>query len=222
MDQNGELGDFLRSRRARLRPEDAGVALDAAVTPVPADRRILAALGPKMLRLARDRSAGAHPAMGTPEYIEQARGVLGDGPLLARVVTVVLESEPARAREIARGYLGLYFQLPNCAASFKRLGFTDGDFTGGGSDRLVDALVAWGADAAISTRPAEFHTAGADHLALQIITGEGSETPPRTEWCRLADLTGGTQDEAPRTEPARDLPMSDDDHFPPGQGKAEG
>ncbi|GAX54831.1 hypothetical protein [Streptomyces olivochromogenes] len=65
------------------------------------------------------------------------------------------------------------------------------------ADRLVDALVAWGADDAISTRPAEFHTAGADHLALQIISGEGNEAPPHAEWRRLADLTGGTQDEAP-------------------------
>jgi probable F420-dependent oxidoreductase len=108
------------------------------------------------------------------------------------VVTVVLEREPARAREIARGFLGLYFGLPNYTASFKRLGFTDEDFTGGGSDRLVDALVAWGTEDAISERLTEFHTAGADHLALQLITGEGGETPPLTQWRRLADLTGVT------------------------------
>ncbi|MEU2622007.1 LLM class F420-dependent oxidoreductase [Streptomyces sp. NPDC007157] len=163
--------------------------LDNAATPVPADRRILAALGPKMLRLARDRSAGAHPAMVTPEYIKQAREVLGDGPLLAPVVTVVLESDPVRARAIARDFLELYFRLPNYTTNFERLGFTADDFTGGGSDRLADALVAWGADDAISDRLTEFHTAGADHLALQLITAEGGETPPLTQWRRLAGVS---------------------------------
>jgi probable F420-dependent oxidoreductase len=164
-------------------------ALDNAATPVPADRRILAALGPKMLRLARDRAAGAHPAMVTPAYIKQAREVLSDGSLLAPVVTVVLESDPVRARAIARDFLELYLRLPNYTTNFERLGFTADDFTGGGSDRLVDALVAWGTDDAISDRLTEFHTAGADHLALQLITAEGGETPPLTEWRRLAGVS---------------------------------
>ncbi|MEU3246070.1 LLM class F420-dependent oxidoreductase [Streptomyces sp. NPDC006875] len=165
-------------------------ALDAAGTPVPTERRVLAALGPKMLRLARDRSAGAHPYLVTPEYVAQARGVLGEGPLLAPEVTVVLESEPAKAREIARGFLDYYLQLPNYAANLERLGFSDDDLTGGGSDRLVDALAVWGTDQAIRARLAEFRTAGADHLALQIITGDGGEAPPRARWRHLADLVG--------------------------------
>ncbi|MFJ8009977.1 LLM class F420-dependent oxidoreductase [Streptomyces fagopyri] len=165
-------------------------ALDAAATPVPAERRVLAALGPKMLRLARDRAAGAHPYLVTPEYIEQARGVLGEGPLLAPEVTVVLESDPAKAREVARGFLDYYLQLPNYAANLERLGFSDDDLTGGGSDRLVDALAVWGTDEAIRARLAEFHAAGADHLALQIITGDGGETPPRAQWRHLADIVG--------------------------------
>ncbi|WP_406451369.1 LLM class F420-dependent oxidoreductase [Streptomyces sp. NBC_01622] len=164
-------------------------ALDDAAVPVPADRRILAALGPKMLRLARDRAAGAHPALVTPEYIKQTREVLGDGPLLAPVVALVLENDPVRARAIARDHLDLYLSLPNYTANFERLGFTDEDFTGGGSNRLVDALVAWGTDDAISNRLTEFHTAGADHLALQLITAGGGETPPLTQWRHLADLT---------------------------------
>ncbi|MEU1036951.1 LLM class F420-dependent oxidoreductase [Streptomyces mirabilis] len=164
-------------------------ALDNAAAPVPADRRILAALGPKMLRLARDRAASAHPAMVTPAYIKQAREVLGDGPLLAPVVTVVLESDPVQARAVARDFLELYLRLPNYTTNFERLGFTADDFTGGGSDRLVDALVAWGADDAISDRLTEFHTAGADHLALQLITAEGGETPPLTQWRRLAGVS---------------------------------
>ncbi|MFF7476836.1 TIGR03620 family F420-dependent LLM class oxidoreductase [Streptomyces sp. NPDC008092] len=166
--------------------------LDHAATPVPAARRILAALGPKMLRLARDRAAGAHPAMVTPDYVKQAREVLGDGPLLAPVVTAALDSDPVRARALARDFLGLYLRLPNYTANFERLGFTDEDFTGGGSDRLIDTLVVWGTDDAISDRLTEFHTAGADHLALQLITAEGGETPLLTQWRRLADLTGVT------------------------------
>ncbi|MFF7187378.1 LLM class F420-dependent oxidoreductase [Streptomyces sp. NPDC008222] len=175
-------------------------ALDTATTPVPAQRRILAALGPRMLRLARDRAAGAHPYLVTPEYIEEARGVLGDEPLLAPEVTVVLEGEAARARETARGFLTYYLQLPNYAANLKRLGFTDEDLTAGGSDRLVDTLVAWGTDEAVSARLAEFHTAGADHLALQIIPSEARASLPQAHWRRLADITGLTaQNTSPRT-----------------------
>ncbi|MFC9848614.1 hypothetical protein ACFWFF_35165 [Streptomyces sp. NPDC060223] len=102
---------------------------------------------------------------------------------------MVPDSEPTRARETARRFLDYYLQLPNYATNLKRLGFTDNDLTGGGSDFLVDALVVWGTDDAISTRLAEFHTAGADHLALQLIAEEQTEAPPRTQWRRLADLT---------------------------------
>ncbi|TXS43854.1 LLM class F420-dependent oxidoreductase [Streptomyces sp. uw30] len=164
-------------------------ALDSATTPVPAQTRILAALGPRMLRLARDRAVGAHPYLVTPEYIEQARHILGDAALLAPEVTVVLESEARRARETARHFLDYYLRLPNYAANLRRLGFSDDDLTGGGSDVLVDSLVVWGTDDAISARLAEFHSAGADHLALQLITAEQNEAPPRAQWRRLADLT---------------------------------
>ncbi|MEV7321898.1 LLM class F420-dependent oxidoreductase [Streptomyces sp. NPDC093970] len=165
-------------------------ALDAAGTPVPVERRVLAALGPRMLRLARDRAAGAHPYLVTPEYVEQARAVLGEGPLLAPEVTVVLESRPDRAREVARGFLDYYLKLPNYAANLERLGFTGEDLTGGGSDRLVDALTVWGTDEAIRARLDAYHAAGADHLALQVITGEGGDTPPRAHWRRLAEIVG--------------------------------
>jgi probable F420-dependent oxidoreductase len=164
-------------------------ALDSAATPVPAQSRILAALGPRMLRLARDRAVGAHPYLVTPKYIEQARHILGDAALLAPEVTVVLDSEPRRARETARRFLDYYLQLPNYAENLKRLGFTGDDLTGGGSDLLVDALVVWGTDDAINAHLAEFHTAGADHLALQLITEEQTDAPPRAQWRRLADLT---------------------------------
>lgn len=165
-------------------------ALDAADPPVPAGRRVLAALGPRMLGLARDRAAGAHPYLVTPEYVEQARGILGGEPLLAPEVTVVLESDPATARGIARGFLDYYLTLPNYAANLRRLGFTDEDLTGGGSDRLVDALVVWGDDEAVHTRLRRFRTAGADHLALQVVTGSGDQAPPLDRWRHLAGLLG--------------------------------
>ncbi|MYS23473.1 TIGR03620 family F420-dependent LLM class oxidoreductase [Streptomyces sp. SID4948] len=163
-------------------------ALDTAASPVPAGRRVLAALGPKMLRLARDRSAGALPYLVGPEYIAKARGVLGDEPLLAPEVSVVLESRPDKAREIARGFLPHYFQLPNFEANLRRLGFTDRDFAGRGSDRMVDELVVWGTDEAVRARLAEFLTAGADHLALQIRREPGALGAPRQAWRRLAGI----------------------------------
>ncbi|MFC4034869.1 TIGR03620 family F420-dependent LLM class oxidoreductase [Streptomyces polygonati] len=162
--------------------------LDTAAVPVPADRRVLAALGPKMLRLARDRAAGALPYLVNPEYVARARSVLGDGPLLAPEVSVVLESRPDRAREIARGFLPHYLQLPNFQANLRRLGFTDADFADHGSDRMVDSLVVWGPDEVVRDRLAEYLTAGADHLALQIRQERGVRTAPRQEWRRLAGI----------------------------------
>lgn len=166
-------------------------ALDAAAPPVPADRRVLAALGPKMLGLARDRAAGAHPYLVAPEHIEQARTILGTAPLLAPEVTVVLDSDPTTARATARGFLHYYLQLPNYAVNLKRLGFTDDDLIDSGSNRLVDALVVWGTDQTIHHRLQQFLTAGADHLALQIITGDDRPTPPLPQWRHLATLTTG-------------------------------
>lgn len=166
-------------------------ALDAAAPPVPADRRVLAALGPKMLGLSRDRAAGAHPYLVTPEYLEQARGILGPEPLLAPEVTVVLDDDPATARATARGFLGYYLALPNYAANLKRLGYTDDDLADDGSDRLVDALVVRGTDDTIHHRLRQFLAAGADHLALQVITASGDSEPPLPQWRRLAALTSG-------------------------------
>ncbi|MFF3564613.1 LLM class F420-dependent oxidoreductase [Streptomyces sp. NPDC002574] len=163
--------------------------LDAAVPTVPADRRVLAALGPKMLGLSRDRAAGAHPYLVTPEYLEQARGILGPEPLLAPEVTVVLDDDPTTARATARGFLRYYLELPNYAANLKRLGFTDDDLADAGSDRLVDALVVWGPDETVRHRLHRFLAAGADHLALQVVTGNGDSAPPLAQWRRLAELT---------------------------------
>ncbi|MFG2529978.1 LLM class F420-dependent oxidoreductase [Streptomyces sp. NPDC048516] len=137
--------------------------------------RVLAALGPKMLELARDRTDGAHPYFVTPEHTARAREVLGTGPLLAPEQAVLLESDPTTARALAREHhTRLYLQLPNYTGNLRRLGFGDEDFLGGGSDRLVDAIVAWGDADAIRRRVAEHHEAGADHVALQpVAAGRG-------------------------------------------------
>ncbi|AYN43290.1 LLM class F420-dependent oxidoreductase [Streptomyces dangxiongensis] len=155
---------------------------------VPADRRVLAALGPRMLALSGDRAAGAIPYLVTPEHTARAREILGEGPLLAPEFKVVLETDPARARETARAYLARYLELPNYTDNFLRLGFTEADVAAGGSDRLIDAVFAWGGETRIRERVAAFHEAGADHVALQVVTDGTDGTLPREEWRRLASL----------------------------------
>ena len=134
---------------------------------VPANNICLAALGPKMLELARDETAGAHPYLVTPEHTAGAREVLGPGPLLAPEQGVVLETNAARAREIARPYVRGYGQMPNYANSWRRLGFSEEDIATT-SDRLVDALYAWGDADAIAARINAHFAAGADHVCLQV------------------------------------------------------
>ncbi|MET8805635.1 LLM class F420-dependent oxidoreductase [Streptomyces sp. NPDC004546] len=157
---------------------------------VPADRRVLAALGSKTLELSRDRAAGAVPYLVTPEHTAQAREILGTGPLLAPELKVVLETNPSRARSLARDALAMYLALPNYTNNFLRHGFTEDDLADGGSDRLVDAVFAWGDDSRIRERINAFHEAGADHVALQPITGGDRDSLPREEWRRLASLLG--------------------------------
>ncbi|MEU0074251.1 LLM class F420-dependent oxidoreductase [Streptomyces sp. NPDC006332] len=161
-------------------------ALDKAG--VPADRRLLAALGPKSLELTRDRAAGAIPYLVTPEHTAYAREILGQAPLLAPELAVVLETDPTRARALARAFLARYLPLPNYTNNFLRHGFTEDDLTDGGSDRLVDALFAWGDEDSIRKRISAFQEAGADHLALQVVNDASMESLPRDEWRRLAAL----------------------------------
>jgi probable F420-dependent oxidoreductase len=152
-----------------------------------AGHRVLAALGPKMLELSRDRAAGAIPYLVTPEHTAQARERLGEGPLLAPEFKVVLDSDPSRARATARAYLARYLELPNYTKNFLTLGFTDADVTGGGSDRLIDAVFAWGDETTIRARVDAFHDAGADHVALQLVEDDMTHLP-REGWRRLAAL----------------------------------
>ncbi|MFD3923949.1 LLM class F420-dependent oxidoreductase [Streptomyces sp. NPDC058595] len=163
-------------------------ALDTAADPVPASGRVLAALGPKMLKLAADRAAGAHPYLVTAEHTAEARATLGPDALLAPELTVVLDADTDRARTVARGMLAMYLQLPNYTNNLLRLGFTDGDFADGGSDRLLAALFALGGPETVRTRVAEYVDAGADHLALQVLTGDRTKALPLAEWRTLAEV----------------------------------
>jgi probable F420-dependent oxidoreductase len=145
---------------------------------VPQSQRVLAALGPKVLRLAADRTAGAHPYLVTPEHTRQARELLGPGVLLAPEQHVVLDSDQARGRELARGSLKYYLELRNYTANWKRLGFSEDDVAGGGSDRLVDGLVAIGSAQEIAARVTEHLDAGADHVCVQLIAPQGADLVP--------------------------------------------
>lgn len=151
---------------------------------IPAENMCLAALGPKMIALSRDKTAGAHPYLATPEHTAIARELLGPGKLLAPEQGVVLETDPAKARELARGALKFYLTLPNYANNWLRLGFTQDDIDSC-SDRLVDGLFAWGDAAAIKTRVDAHLAAGADHVCLQVITGAGLPEA-MTVWRELA------------------------------------
>jgi probable F420-dependent oxidoreductase len=164
--------------------------LDAATPPAPAAERLLAALGPRMLDLARRRSAGAHPYLVTPEHTHEARAVLGDEALLAPEQAVVVERDPSVAREIARQHLAIYLQLPNYARNWDRLGFDTTDVADGGSDRLVDALVAWGDVETIAGRVDEHRGAGADHVCIQALTAD-LRVLPRAAWRELAPALVG-------------------------------
>jgi probable F420-dependent oxidoreductase len=126
----------------------------------------------------------------TPQHTAEARATLGDGPLLAPEQKVVLDTDPASAREAARQHLAYYLARPNYTNNFRRLGFTEDDLAGGGSDRLVDALYAWGDEEVAVRRVAEHRAAGADHVGVQVVVsasaGTRPGTPPREEWRRLA------------------------------------
>jgi len=162
--------------------------LDAAGV-VTKQRRVLAALGPRMLELAGTRAAGAHPYFVPVEHTARARQILGKGPLLAPEVTAVLERDPARARAVARTFTTGYLTLPNYSNNLRSLGFDEDDVEGGGSDRLVDAVVAWGDVDAVAGRVRDHHDAGADHVCVQII-GTGPDSFPLGEYRQLASALG--------------------------------
>ena len=148
---------------------------------VPAGSLVLAALGPKVLRLAAERTAGAHPYLVTPDYTGQAREILGPGPLLAPEQKVVLGTDPGQARALGRSRVEKpYLGLANYTANLRRLGWSDADLSGGGSDALIDALVAHGSAAQVVARLTEHLDAGADHVSIQLVTAPGPARPTVT------------------------------------------
>jgi probable F420-dependent oxidoreductase len=148
--------------------------------------RVLGALGPKMLQLAADRSWGAHTYLVPVDHTPVAREALGAGPMLLVEQAVVLTTDEGEAREVARRYLQSYLSLPNYSANLLRLGFGDDDVEGGGSDKLVDAVVAWGDVEAIVERVKAHHDAGADHVCLQVLDPDATAVPLK-QWRRLAE-----------------------------------
>ncbi|MCT7660375.1 LLM class F420-dependent oxidoreductase [Mycobacterium deserti] len=158
--------------------------LDAADQPVPVGSRVLAALGPKMLQLAADRSRGAHPYLVTPDHTRYAREVLGEGPLLLPEQTVLLTEDRDEARTLGTDWLRAYLALPNYANNLLRSGFTEDDISSV-SDRLFDAIIAWGDESAVLDRVNAHHAAGADHVCVQVLTADPREFP-REQWRRLA------------------------------------
>jgi probable F420-dependent oxidoreductase len=177
----GHPGRYMQPYSAMVKYLDD---LDGAEPPLPVDSRVLAALGPRMLALARDRAAGVHPYLVTPEHSARARDIVGPDAVIATEQAVVLETDPAAARAIARNHLAMYLPLPNYWNNLKRLGFDESDLLEGGSDRIVDAIVAWGDVETIKARVDAQRDAGADHVCIQVL--EADYDFPRAAWRELA------------------------------------
>jgi probable F420-dependent oxidoreductase len=148
---------------------------------VPTSRRVIAALGPKVLELSARRSAGAHPYLTTPEHTAQARNLVGTSVFLAPEHKVVLSRDTAAARDLGRQSVGFYLGLSNYVNNWKRLGFTDADVAEPGSDRLIDAVVAHGSPTDVAARLNEHLEAGADHVTIQVLGGRDTLIPTLTE-----------------------------------------
>jgi probable F420-dependent oxidoreductase len=155
--------------------------------PAPPPKRVIAALAPKMLALAAERTWGSHTYFVPPEHTADARALLGPNALLAPEQAVVLETDATTARTIARAHMEMYLTLPNYVNNLKRLGFTDADVANGGSNRLVDAIVAWGTVEDIGRRVRAHLDAGANHVCIQALDADPRALPMR-QWRELASL----------------------------------
>lgn len=162
-------------------------ALDSAT--VPTSRRVLAALGPKVLKLAAQRSAGAHPYLTTPEHTRRARDLMGNTVFLAPEHKVVLSTDVDQARDVGRQTVEFYLDMSNYVNNWKRLGFTDDDVAKPGSDRLIDAVVAHGTADEVATALGAHLAAGADHVAIQVLGGADELLPTLTELARPLGLS---------------------------------
>ena len=156
---------------------------------VPAHQRVLAALGPRVLRLAAERTAGAHPYNTTPEHSAQARDIIGLNALLAPEHKVLPIADAEEALSVGRKVLNRYLNLTNYVNNFKRLGFTDADLTPPGSDKFIEALVAYGTPDDIAKRLCEHLRAGADHVVIQVIGGTDKLVPTLTDLAGALGLT---------------------------------
>lgn len=171
--RGGDYGPPVASMRAYLDAMDAAPYRGAEpAEPVP---RVLAALGPRMLALAAERAAGAHPYFVPVEHTALARETIGPGSLLAPEQAVVLETDPESARRIAREHASYYLGLDNYRRNLRRLGLLEEELAGGGSDRVVDAIVAWGDVEAIQARVRAHLEAGGDHVCVQALAADPSE-----------------------------------------------
>lgn len=160
-------------------------AVFTAAEPASPPPRVLAALHPKMLQLARERAWGSHPYFVTPDHTARARAALGPDRLLAPEQAVLIETDATLARQIARQHMSIYLGLPNYRRNLLSLGFEEADCEQGGSDRLVDAIVAWGDVDAVVARVRAHLDAGADHVCLQALSPDMRDVP-RAQWRALA------------------------------------
>lgn len=176
--------EYLSPYQALVRYLDV---LDAAS--VPTSRRVVAALGPRLLQLAAERSAGAHPYLTTPEHTAQAREVVGPSVFLAPEHKVVVSTDRAEAHRIGRDAVGFYLGLSNYVSNWHRLGFGADDVAPPGGDRLIDAVVAHGTAEAVAARLTEHLAAGADHVAIQVLGGWPQLLPALTELAGPLGLT---------------------------------
>jgi probable F420-dependent oxidoreductase len=179
-----EYGPPVATMRAYLDAMDAAPFFAARAETSP--RRVLAALGPRMLALAAERADGAHPYNVTPDHTKLARDILGSDKLLCVEQKVALTTDVEAARDAARQTLAVYSSLPNYVNNWRRLGFTDDDLANGGSDRLLDAMVAHGDEEAIRRRVQQHRDAGADHVCLQVLSLDAPRGVPMEAWRRLA------------------------------------
>jgi probable F420-dependent oxidoreductase len=163
-------------------------ALDAASVPVPKEQRCIAALGPKMLDLSRDRTLGTHPYFVPVEHTRAARERLGQGPLIAPSLACVVDTDEERGRASARSYAAMYLTLSNYTNNLLRYGFTEADIANGGSDRLIDAVIPHGSAEHIAQSVHEHLDAGADHVCLQVVEFQGIPREPWTELARALEL----------------------------------
>jgi len=165
--------------------------LDAAEHPVPASERVIAALRPKALAIAAARAAGAHPYNVSPDHTAKARAVMGPSALLIPEQKVCIGTDASTSREVGRETMARYLRLPNYVNNLRELGFDDTDFVDGGSDRFIDTMVLWGSASVISARVREHLDAGADQVAVQVLTTTDNNVLPRHEWREAADVLLG-------------------------------